>query len=219
MKTILCFGDSNTWGFPPDYEEPDPVKARYPWQVRWPGVMQSILGKEYRIVEDAINGRTAFFNDPLSEFRNGAAAIDYAMLANMPVDLVTIMLGSNDVKIFFNAQPFIIGKGIETLIDKIRLGGYGPGGESPEILIIAPAKLPGSIVRTWVKNEFDEISVKKSEQLAEVYQEVAQRKECHFMNASDFVEANDKDALHLDEAAHAKLAEAVSEKVKEILSK
>jgi len=217
MKTILCYGDSNTWGFLPNEEEPDPATTRYPWHIRWPGVLQSLMGEEYRVVENAINGRTTFFEAPVSGFRHGAAAIDYVMLANMPVDLITIMLGSNDVKEHFHASPYLIGKGLEAIIDKIRLGGYGPYGQSPEILIIAPASLPDSIVHTWLKREFDETSVEKSAKLAGIYEEIAQIKDCHFLNASDFVEVSDKDALHLDETAHAKLAAAVSQKIKNLL--
>ena len=220
-KTILCFGDSNTWGFIPTDEMPDFSKIannRYPWEKRWPGVLQSLLGDGYRVIENGLNGRTTFFDDPLAGFRNGADAVDICMLMNMPVDLLVIMLGCNDVKIQFHATPFLIAGGLEKIITNVKLGGYGPGGDDPEILVISPVSLLDNIEQTWLVNEFDAGSLKRDKGLAEAFKAVAERNGCHFMNAADYAEASPLDALHMDDAGLKKLAEAVYKKTKSILN-
>jgi lysophospholipase L1-like esterase len=92
MKEILCYGDSNTWGFTPA------TGARYPYAVRWPGVLGALLGSGCRITENGVNGRTTVFNDPDFPCRNGKTGLGYALCAGKPFDLVILMLGTNDLK-------------------------------------------------------------------------------------------------------------------------
>ena len=92
MKEILCYGDSNTWGFTPT------TGARYPYAVRWPGVLGALLGSGCRITENGVNGRTTVFNDPDFPCRNGKTGLGYALCAGKPFDLVILMLGTNDLK-------------------------------------------------------------------------------------------------------------------------
>ena len=144
MKTILCYGDSNTWGFMPWKDRP-PVKAanRFPWEVRWTGRLETMLGDGWRVIEEGLNGRTTMFDCYLEEHRNGLKDIDVSLLTAMPVDLVIIMLGTNDAKLAFNMPPFIIGQGVQRLIDRVRGGqyGYGPDGADPEVLVVAPIRM------------------------------------------------------------------------------
>lgn len=91
MKRILCYGDSNTWGCIPG------VYARYPEAARWTGIMAKQLGDGYRIHEDGINGRSTVWNDPENPCRNGLAGIGYALYRSKPLDLVIVMLGTNDL--------------------------------------------------------------------------------------------------------------------------
>ena len=92
MKEILCYGDSNTWGFTPT------TGARYPYAVRWPGALGALLGSGCRITENGVNGRTTVFNDPDFPCRNGKTGLGYALCAGKPFDLVILMLGTNDLK-------------------------------------------------------------------------------------------------------------------------
>lgn len=92
MKEILCYGDSNTWGFTPG------TGARYPYAVRWPGALGALLGSGCRITENGVNGRTTVFNDPDFPCRNGKTGLGYALCAGKPFDLVILMLGTNDLK-------------------------------------------------------------------------------------------------------------------------
>ena len=93
MKRILCYGDSNTWGFIPGTGE------RYPADVRWPGVLAALLGRGVHVVENGINGRTTAIDDPGYPCRNGKEGLGYALLAEKPFDLVILMLGTNDLKL------------------------------------------------------------------------------------------------------------------------
>ena len=52
MYRILCYGDSNTWGYIPLTEK------RYPPEVRWTGRLQRLLGPDYQVLEDGLSGRT-----------------------------------------------------------------------------------------------------------------------------------------------------------------
>lgn len=92
MKTILCYGDSNTWGFIPS------IGARYPFETRWPGVMQAALGKEYRVIEAGLSGRTTVWDDPCDIYMNGRDMLEPTLRTHAPLDLVILMLGTNDLK-------------------------------------------------------------------------------------------------------------------------
>ena len=92
MKHILCYGDSNTWGFQPGFG------GRYPRPHRWTGVAEGLLGDGYVFLENGLNGRTTDFDDPDLPYRNGCKGFAYAMVSQKPIDLLVLMLGTNDLK-------------------------------------------------------------------------------------------------------------------------
>ena len=113
MKTIVCYGDSNTWGYMPKREHPEiTANNRFPWGVRWTSLLQMKLGADYRVEEEGLNGRTTMFDDPLDVCRNGLESIDCCMLTKTPVDLVILMLGTNDCKSYYKADASQIAKGL-----------------------------------------------------------------------------------------------------------
>ena len=211
MKTIVCYGDSNTWGFKPEKDKPEIPLARYDYNIRWTGVLQGLLGNEYLVIEEGLNGRTTAFDDPLDMYRNGSKHIDYAMLTNMPVDIVIIMLGTNDVKDHFGVSAYIIGAGLEQLILKINNSDYGPNGEAPKILIISPAPLCENIKSAWPGEEFGVNALEKSNALADYYKRVADTHGCFFINAGDKINTDPLDAVHINAKAHNKLAHFIHE--------
>lgn len=217
MKTIVCFGDSNTWGFMPKSEGPAiTADNRYPWGVRWTSLLQMKLGNDYRVAEAGLNGRTTIFDCPLGDHRNGLAAIDTTMLCQMPVDLVTIMLGTNDVKAHFGVSPMVIARGALRLIENIRAGGYGPHGACPEILLMAPIRLHPDMEKGWLGEEFCG-GLEKDAQLGAYLEKAAKDAGVHFFNAGEFITAHPADGIHMDETGHAIMAEKVYEKIIEIL--
>ena len=218
MKTIVCYGDSNTWGYMPKREHPEiTANNRFPWGVRWTSLLQMKLGADYRVVEEGLNGRTTMFDDPLDVCRNGLESIDYSMLTNCPVDLVILMLGTNDVKEFFGMPPYVIAKGCGRIIDRIQAGGYGPNGAAPEVLLVAPLKLPDTLPGSWLGDEFGPGAVARNDQLPAYYENIAAEKGVHFLNAAASVTADSADSIHMNEAGHAATAELMYEQVRRIL--
>ena len=218
MKTIVCYGDSNTWGYMPKRERPQETTLnRFPWGVRWTSLLQEQLGAAYRVVEEGLNGRTTMFDDPLDVCRNGLEGIDYSMLTNCPVDLVILMLGTNDVKEFFGMPPYVIAKGCGRLIDRIQAGGYGPNGAAPQILLVAPLKLPDTLPGSWLGDEFGPGAIARNDQLPAYYEKIAAEKGVHFLNAAASVTADPADSIHMNEAGHAATAELMYQQVRRIL--
>ena len=131
MKQILCFGDSNTFGYIPGNGQ------RYPWGVRWTSILNEKLGLEnYRVIEEGLCGRTTIFEDPLRDGRRGVDILPTVLETHAPVDLVVLMLGTNDCKSVYGATAEIIGKGISNLIVQIRA--YA---KTSKILLISPIHL------------------------------------------------------------------------------
>jgi lysophospholipase L1-like esterase len=210
MKYILCYGDSNTWGCAPETFE------RYEFRERWPGVLQSLLGDVYHIYEDALNGRTTVFEDPIEERRCGKSGFQTALESNSPLDLVIIMLGTNDCKLRFGIQPWDIGWGMDLLIQYIRKAGCGRGENPPHILLLSPPPMGDDWNNTILGTVFGPIAAAKRDQLDEIFQFIAVRNQVDFLSTS-FLAKPGRDCIHLEKPAHRLLAETVALKVREML--
>ena len=138
-KTILCYGDSNTWGYISS------TGGRYPESVRWTGVMARELGTDYQVVEAGLNGRTTVFDDPVAPGRNGYEFLHVTMASAAPLDAMIIWLGANDCKARFAATSMNIGRGYQRLIQKARDPWYWRDGK---VNIIVP--LPVAITSTYL---------------------------------------------------------------------
>lgn len=218
MKTIVCYGDSNTWGYMPKELHPQvTANNRFPWGVRWTSLLQLRLGEDVRVAEAGLNGRTTMFDCIMDEHRNGLADIDLCMLQQTPVDLVTLMLGTNDVKDYFGVSAYVISCGARRVIERIQAGGYGPNGDAPQVLLIAPARLNPRVSSGWLGEEFGAGALEKDAQLAAHLERVAQECGVHFLNAGARIVADAADGVHMNEQGHALMAEMVAEKVREIL--
>ena len=218
MKTILCYGDSNTWGYMPKKDEPRITSAnRFPWNVRWTGLLQEKLGPEYRIIEEGLNGRTTAFDCPMDDDRNALRDIAVTLETHAPLDLVIIMLGTNDTKVTFSLHPYVIAHGVERLIGKIKGAGFGPDGSDPEILIAAPVRLGEGIEQTWVRYEFDRTSVERDRLLPVFYKRAADYTGVHFVDAGASIAADPVDCVHMNEAGHAEMASLMYDQIKAIL--
>ena len=211
MKTVLCFGDSNTYGRNPL------TKKRFERDVRWPGVMQNILGDEYHIIEEGLNGRTTVWDDPVRpgyQKRNGAIYLLPCLESHCPIDLVTIMLGTNDCKAMFSVTTYDIAESMGRLVE-ITLGSKcGLDDKPPEVLVISPPPL-GNMT------EYAETyggGVEKSKRFAAFYKKVAERYGVHFFDAGSVIGSSSVDGLHFDADDHPKLGKALAECVSGILS-
>ena len=151
MKQILCFGDSNTWGYDGESGE------RLPFKVRWTGRLQKAYeGKDVRIIEEGLCGRTTVFEDPFRQGRRGTALLPTLLETHHPVDLVVLMLGTNDCKTIFGASAEVIGRGIQCLLDQIQI--FAP---QADVLLISPIYLGEKV---WQEG-YDQCSEADQEQL------------------------------------------------------
>ena len=217
MKHILCFGDSNTWGYDTDtYDSTLGIVKRMPFEMRWPGILQKSLGPKYRIIENALNGRTCMHDDPYSPHRHGQHSLEEALDANAPLDLVIIQLGVNDLKHMFNLTAGMISYGMEKLV-RIALTSYY-GYPVPKVLLIAPHPVFEEIADGRFGFIYGPLAHSKSLELAGLYRKVAERNRCAFFDCGqlDF-SLNTLDGFHYSRQDHAKLAGELKDIVIEII--
>lgn len=208
MKTVMCFGDSISWGQDPA------TRQRMPYQTRWPGVLQHAMGERVRVIEEALCDRTTIWDDPYVEGRNGKTMLAPLLESHAPVDLLVILLGTNDLQRHFNKSAEEVALGLATLVDLAQRSGCGPDGKAPQVLLIAPYRfgtLAPMELLYFAGKEGD------AEKLADAVRTVAETCGCHFLDASGVVTASRVDGIHLDPESHRALAVAVQAKVEAAL--
>lgn len=220
MKSVLCYGDSNTWGnIAGSFDQKLLIHQRYPYEDRWTGQLQHLLGHDYQLIEAGLNGRTTGLDDPnkTRSSRNGLTTLTNVLEMNYPIDLVILMLGTNDLKRYFHTTAEEIAERCRHLIQVILDNPFGARGRSPKILLMAPAPIfrpENSIIFDLF---FDEGSVQNSQRLAGCYQKLALEMGCDFLDAGAIVKVNPKDGLHITRESQQELAEAVAKRVKEFV--
>jgi lysophospholipase L1-like esterase len=210
-RTVLCYGDSNTHGTAPMTSLQD--RRRLARGERWPGVLAAELGAGWHVIEEGLPGRTTVHSDPVEgEWKNGLAVLPAILESHAPIDLVVLMLGTNDLKPRFQVPPVQIGDSIERLVRVIRNSERGPGEGAPRILLIAPAPVveEGSLAEVFAGGP-------ARSALAGPYAEVARRHGCAFLDAAGIWVVSPVDGVHFDAAAHAKLGRAVAAIVRDLI--
>ncbi len=205
-KRIVCFGDSNTWGYNAE------TNGRFDDDARWTGVLSDELGNGYSVVEEGMNGRTTVFEDPLNEGLCGIKNLFITLMSHSPLDLLIIMLGTNDTKQRFSATPQNISDGVDRLIKKAVILNVWRG--EPKILIIAPIIIGEKCYSSAVGGAMGDLCVEKSRELPGLMMKCAELNRCEFMNCNDYTKVNEIDYMHLDAESHKVFGRAVAEKVK-----
>ena len=209
MPTIVCYGDSNTHGA-------DPVTlARLPRDVRWPGVVAAEVVGVAEVSEEGLNGRTTLWNDPFMAGRNGKPYLLPCLRSHEPVDVLVLMLGTNDLKTIFGRQAHEIAAGVAALVEAAQVSGTGPGGGAPRVLVVAPPALGAVTERSEVWG-FG-AARDTSQQLPRLYRAVAELRDAAFLDASALVEGDPADGVHLNADAHGILGRAVATIVRDLL--
>lgn len=215
IKTILCFGDSNTWGFDPVATATAPYPRRHSWSRRWTGVLATDLGDDYRVIEEGQNGRTTVHEDPLMPYTNGKDYLPVCLESHKPIDLIVLMLGTNDLKTKFNLSAGEIASGAGMLVQMIRQSVAGPNDQAPKVLLVAPPVIGDLSGLLDLREKFTGAR-EKSLQFPGAYQAVADDLECAFLNPQTHLETSQIDGLHLEESEHRKLGDIIAQTIKEI---
>lgn len=208
MKTVLCYGDSNTYGYIPE------TGMRYDRDVRWTGRLQKLLGSDYSVIEEGCNGRTTVRDDPVDGWKNGLDYLKPCLNSHKPVDIVILMLGSNDLKETFHVSASEIASGAGILVDVIKEFTSIKQGFVPKIILVSPTRIGEKIADSPFYGAFYERAIEESKHFGEYYAKVAKEKDCIFFDAAKYIEPSEFDSLHLAPKAHAVLAEKLYECIK-----
>lgn len=211
-KHIVCYGDSNTHG----YRASD--NGRFDEEERWPCLLQKRLGDGYLVIEEGLSGRTTCFDDPIHEGLSGLDYIYPCLMSHEPVDLLVIMLGTNDTKERFGSSAACIALGLKRLIAKaVATTDCWRDGRA-NILIVTPQNISREYAATEAAATMGRGCAEKSEGLAEEYRKIAELMDCHYLDANEVVKdgPNDIDYMHLTKEGHAQLAEALARRIPEL---
>jgi len=210
MKTVLCYGDSLTWGYVPD------GSGRHALKDRWPTVLQAELGDDVHVIADGLNGRTTAFDDHLSGFeRNAAKTLTTALGTHFPLDLVIIMLGTNDMKTFICGNAQGTKRGMQRLIEIVRTAPYQLNAKPPQILIMSPPPL-GEIDEPEFRLTFEQ-GIAQSHLLTAFYKNAAELAGCAFFDAGSIATTSSVDGVHLDAENTRAIGKAIAPIVRGIL--
>ena len=205
MKQILCFGDSNTFGT-------NPAGGRWPRDIRWTGRLQMLLSEGYYVIEEGCGGRTTVWEDNLELHKNGRTALPVALASHKPLDLVILMLGTNDCKARFSLLPEDIANGAGELVELVRQYPYGAEYPVPQVLLVSPIEIGKDIAHskfTGFRAEAHELS----RELSDLYRKKAEELNCRYFAASSVAKPSVSDSLHMEAADHCVLANALAEMV------
>lgn len=209
VRTIVCYGDSNTHGYCGG------GTARFDETKRWPCLLQELLGSDFRIYEEGLSGRTTVLDDPLCEGLNGLTMLFPCLMTHEPLDLLILMLGTNDLKERFHMTAGNIAKGVEVLVQKAKQ--MSVWREMPHILVVAPAPVGEEYRLTAVAEEMGRGCAEKSRRLSGFLEETAGQNACGFLDAGriEGLQMQTEDYMHLDERSHRLLAKALAEYIDE----
>lgn len=198
MKKILCFGDSNTYGF-------NPLNGtRYSSDIRWTGILKNNLKGKYKVIEAGCNNRTCFVDNPSGDEQTGYKALPKYLSSD--IDILIIALGINDLQKFFNPDFNAIKLGISNFVNIA----YGIN-HNINILLLSPSHLDENILKSYFSLQFDEKSIEKSFKLAEIYSAVASELKCNFINLDSIVKVSEIDGLHYSADSHKTIAKVLQE--------
>lgn len=211
MKSVLCYGDSNTYG-QPDANRPN---DRYGPNIRWPGVLRTLLTPDWLVIEEGLSGRTTVSDDPVEGIeKNGRRYLRPCLMSHKPLDLIVLMLGTNDLKVRFNKPASEIAMGMGALVQDIKDIHMSICQPVPEILVVSPPPFLDDL-REW-EPLFAEGGKEKSRQLAVEYEKLSKVAETHFFDAGSAVQCCEADGFHLSPDAQIALAHAIKHEIEMI---
>ena len=198
--TVLCYGDSNTYGHDPY------TGGRYPYGKRWTTLLGQMLGEPYEVIPEGLNGRTTAYDRPGAAWKNGANSLIACLGTHKPVDYVILMLGTNDCNTELGLSADDIADGMEKLVKTVKDETPALQGYVPEIIVAAPAAIQGDYKNSPFADKLTPESVQKSVDIGPLYRKIAERNGARFADATCGIEVS-PDCEHLSEEGHRQMAE------------
>jgi len=211
-KKVVCFGDSNTWGYNAATHE------RYDFHLRWTGVLQNELGDEYSVIEEGLNGRMTVLYDLFEPGEPGCSHLFTVMNTHKPFDLIIIMLGTNDLSFRSSASALEIAKDAAALAKEAMTSDCGPGGSPPKVLLASPIRVEPAVLDSWFGDTIDPDCITRSQEFDYRYSTLAHEIGCYYINAGEYASADPFDGVHISREGHKSLGLAMAEKVRGILN-
>ena len=210
-KRILCYGDSNTYGFIPS-------GGRYDEDTRWPMRLQKELGDGYTVIEEGFNGRTCVFDDPVEGgYKSGVKYLPPCLMTHNPLDAVLMMLGVNDTKKRFGMTPMTIGQAMMQLIHTAKQYAVNEAGNAARIVVVAPAPILDNLMQTRHADCFGEQAIEVSRGLSAEFRRISKLMRCDFFDAAPYAEVSALDAVHMTANGHIRLAQALADRLRALL--
>lgn len=207
-KTVMCFGDSNTYGAIPTLARTG--RHRFAPERRWPGVMRKQLGAGWEVLEEGHPGRTTVHEDPIEgPHKSGIKSLPVCLETHMPLDAIVLALGTNDLKHRFSLTPNDVADSVEVLVRFIQRSEASHGGDAPKVLVVAP---PPLLEVDWFGQMFLG-GAEKSKHLGRLFREAAQRSGAAYFDAGEVIESSTVDGIHFDSDAHRVLGTALAKAV------
>ena len=216
-KHILCFGDSNTHGYCADPTDCADGGNRFNESERWTCLLQQGLGNDYLVIEEGLNGRTSVFDDPLQEDRSGLQAMYTCLMSHEPIDLMILMLGTNDTCERYGVSASGIALGLHRLIQKAKSVRDVWANDTPNILVVCPPHISPDLYKAPEGYVLGQGCPEKSQMLAAILGPIAQAVGCSFLDAEGKVEMNHKDCLHFTKQGHRQMADLMLDLVPKLV--
>ena len=198
MKKILCYGDSNTFGYNPC------DASRYDEHTRWTAILQNILGDEYEVIEQGMCDRTGIADNDKGLAFSAQKHFPACMFEVKEVDILVLWLGTNDLQFKYNLPLEKIEKGLEKLI-KIAQD------NTEKIVLIPSVELSDNILDGYFRCQFDNISVLKSKEMSKIFTKLSEIYNLEYFDINKFVKPSETDGLHYDAEGHRIIAQKLSE--------
>jgi lysophospholipase L1-like esterase len=205
MKKILCYGDSNTYGFVPE------TCGRYEKTERWTGIISNELAPEYEVLEQGLNNRMGFFKSPESLKHCGGEYLSIYLQNHKDIDICILALGTNDAQFFYNLNEEITHKGLLHLINSVR-----EANKNTKIILIPPVTIKENILNGIFSMQFDENSIETIKKIFPIYEKTAKENACYYLDFNEFVAPSEKDGLHYSKDSHKIIAQHIIEFIKSI---
>ena len=207
MRTVLCFGDSNTWGFDPETQQ------RFPRDVRWPGRLQGMLGEAWHVVEEGLNGRTTTLDSPISPGKNGLGYLVPCLESHAPLDAVVLYLGTSDLADRYAMTATDIARAAARLATVVARSEAGANGGAPVPILVCPPPLGDT---TWAEDWAG--APAKSAVLADRFAAVSAELGVPLVDLGDVTQYSPIDGIHLDASGHAAVAGLVHQTLERLFT-